>query len=190
MHLSRLNAAARVAQAVARALAVGGAPLKISEAVARSEPRLFRALFPGWISKPHTVFPDIHDKNRSEFVRRFVEFIMNMLLHLMRSLLLTPPACSQWMKDARDLRDFIKRSGMYVCYGCCSSVLSALCHGVLYSACSVCSPLRLFGACICLLSRWSYMVPSSRGKRWTVPDNIEDSVSGFESLHLTEFNKH
>jgi hypothetical protein len=75
MHLSRLNAAARVAQAVARALAVGGAPLKISEAVARSEPRLFRALFPGWISKPHTVFPDIHDKNRSEFVRRFVEFI-------------------------------------------------------------------------------------------------------------------
>lgn len=75
MHLSSLNAAARVAQAVARALAVGGAPLKISEAVARSEPRLFRALFPGWISKPHTVFPDIHDKNRSEFVRRFVEFI-------------------------------------------------------------------------------------------------------------------
>lgn len=41
---------------------------------------------------------------------------MNILQHLMCSLRLTRPACSQWMKDARDLREFIKRSGMYVCY--------------------------------------------------------------------------
>ncbi len=63
-------------------MAVGGTPLKISEAVARSEPRLFRALFPGWIAKPHAVFPDIHDKNRSEFVRRFVAFFFHFVAWL------------------------------------------------------------------------------------------------------------
>ena len=68
---SRLNAAAVLAKATARAFAVAGTPLKILEAVGRDEPRLFRALFPGWIAKPHAVFPDIHDKRRSEFVRRF-----------------------------------------------------------------------------------------------------------------------
>jgi hypothetical protein len=66
----RLKAAALLAQATARVFAAGETPLKISEAVGRSEPRLFRALFPGWIEKSHAVFPDIHDKNRSEFVRR------------------------------------------------------------------------------------------------------------------------
>jgi hypothetical protein len=72
IHLDRLKQAALVAQAAARALAVAGTPLRISEAVGRNEPRLFRALFPGWIVKSHAVFPDIHDKNRSEFVRRLV----------------------------------------------------------------------------------------------------------------------
>lgn len=70
IHLDRLKDAALVAQAAARAFAVAGTPLRISEAVGCSEPRLFRALFPGWIVKPHAVFPDIHDKHRSEFARR------------------------------------------------------------------------------------------------------------------------
>lgn len=81
---------------------------------------------------------------------------------------------SLWLKSARELRDFIKRSGMYV-----ARALFKTIGGIVKGFRCFMNGVSLFNYfkshfCVTL----SHMVPSSRGKRWTIPDNSEDASAG------------